>query len=359
MDGARSQAEDRSDRGGITRAHPVAARILRRWRRLTATPGGRDSGRRTLVACSGGADSCALASVLALVEPKPLIVHARHDIRSGVETRADADCVRELASRLGCAVRVVDAPLPRGHGNIESAARTVRYDALVRVARDEGIRFVATAHHADDQLETVLMRLIRGAGPRGIGGIRAHATVRPGVCVVRPMLGVTRDEARGLCVESGIAWREDDTNEDRSLLRNRIRAEVLPALRAIEPGLARRVSADAGAIRLGAEALTELARARWWAPALRAGGSVTLDRAELRAHCPRGAIEPILRLGIDELASGAGHDSIGSRQVGRVADAVFDASTERREFALGPMLVVVHAGAVIFSARTHDDGEDT
>jgi len=351
MRGAPDHGTDTPDRGGISRRHPVAARILRRWRSLTGGPGLDDADRRTIVACSAGADSCALALALSLVDPGPLLVHVRHDIRDKTTTRADADLVGSLGARLGCATEIVEAPVSGDPGNLEAGARAARYDALAGVARREGIRFIATAHHADDQLETVLMRLIRGSGLRGIGGIRDHATLQGGARLVRPMLGVTRAEARALAAEGGIQWREDETNEDRSLLRNRVRAEVLPALHAIDSEVARRVSVDADAFRSGAEALAALVSARWWNNATRDGVAVTLDRDELRSHCPRGAIETLVRLAIDEVGNGAGHDAAGSRAIGRVADAVLDRSTERRTFTLGPMLVVVHAGAVVFSPR--------
>ena len=309
------------------------------------------------MACSGGADSCALALVLALVDPGPLLVHTRHDLRSRAETDADADAVTALGTRLGCETRIVEAPCADRPGNDEANAREARYDALAAIARERSIPFIATAHHADDQLETVLMRLMRGCGMRGVSGIRPRAALRPGVTVVRPMLGVTRDEARSLCDRAGVSWSHDSTNDDASLLRNRIRAEAAPVLRDIEPGLARRISADADAIRAGADALRELVRRHWWDDAARERGAVRFDRAALRASCPPGAIAELVRLGIDEFGAGIGHDAVGAHDLDRVVEAFRDNSTERRAFTLGPIMVVVHAGDVWMTARTRDGEE--
>jgi 2-haloacid dehalogenase len=116
------------------------------------------------------------------------------------------------------------------------------------MAQAHGCRYIATAHHADDQLETVLMRLIRGAGPRGMGGIRAVRSLGQegpegrGVRVVRPMLGMSRDEAVRICTDAEWVWREDASNRDESFLRNAIRARVIPEIKAIRPDAAERAA---------------------------------------------------------------------------------------------------------------------
>ncbi len=141
-------------------------------------PRGGDSHRRTVIACSGGADSSALVIALAAglgVRARDVLVvgHVVHDLRSRGEALADRDAVRALAERLG--LEFVEREVRvRGEwgGNLEALARRARYAALGEMAREAGCGFVATAHHADDQMESVLMALVRGAGLRGLAGIR-------------------------------------------------------------------------------------------------------------------------------------------------------------------------------------------
>lgn len=343
------------DGGVIGRTDPVVARVLRSWRRLTGGAAVRDGDRRTVVACSGGADSVALAIVLSLVEPKPLIVHVVHDMRSVEESERDAAFVEGLAMTLGCGF-VLERVTVRGMGgNLEANARDARYGVLARMAEECGCSYVATGHHADDQLETVLMRLIRGAGLRGLGGMKAKRGIGEGVTLVRPMLGVSRDDVEDLCRRAGVDWVEDATNADVSYLRNRVRAEVVPVLKGIEGGIVERVVGDAESVRDASEALERLVRARWWATAARDGDGVVLSRDALRDEGGAGEIGAILRIGIDELCGGKGHDSVGRREIGCVVDAVMDGSEERRTVRVGPMVVVVHARAVRIARFDGDD----
>src|SRR5690606_35435647 len=108
-------------------------------------------------------------------------------------------------------------------------ARAARYEHLLETARDRGCAVVATGHHADDQAETVLMRVIRGTGPQGIGGIppvRTEAKIR----IVRPLIRLTRAEIHDWLKERGVAYRTDVTNDDPVFLRNRLRRDLLPRI---------------------------------------------------------------------------------------------------------------------------------
>lgn len=308
------------------------------------------------MACSGGADSVALAIVLSLVEPKPLIVHVVHDMRSVEEADGDADFVEGLAMTLGCGF-VLERVTVRGMGgNLEANARDARYGVLARMARARGCSYVATGHHGDDQLETVLMRLIRGAGLRGLGGMKAKRSIGEGVSLVRPMLGVSRNEVEDLCWRVGFPWVEDATNADVSYLRNLVRAEVVPVLKGIEGGIVERVVGDAESVRDASEALERLVRARWWDTAEHDGDGVVLSRDALRDEGGAGEIEALLRIGIDALCAGAGHDAVGRREIGCVVDAVMDGSEERRTVRVGPMVVVVHARTVRIARFGENDG---
>jgi tRNA(Ile)-lysidine synthetase-like protein len=238
----------------ISKRHPLVARIVASWRLLTGGSSLNDEQRRTLIACSGGADSSALAIALAQVRRSVVIGHVLHDLRPLPEAMADRDAARELAERLGvpfaeAAVTVLDQP-----GNPEAVARRERYVALEDMAISNGCVFVATAHHAGDQLETVLMRLLRGTGPRGLRGIAPRRRLSA-ISVVRPMLCATHADCEELCREASWKWREDRTNADTSRLRSALRHRVIPLLFELKPDAAQRASVTAELMREVADAI--------------------------------------------------------------------------------------------------------
>jgi tRNA(Ile)-lysidine synthase len=227
---------------------PIVARILED----AARRGWLEPGEGIAAACSGGADSVFLLRALSQARAKrPLrlvAVHVHHAIR-GAEADEDAAFVEKLAADLEVehALARVDVPAERarrGKGSIETVARELRYRALAEEAFRLGLRTVATGHHRDDLLETVLLGLLRGGGLRAIRGIPRERPLGRGLRVVRPLLDVSREEIlRGLR-ESGFSWREDPSNVDVGPLRNRIRGRLLPLLREIggpslEPSLVR------------------------------------------------------------------------------------------------------------------------
>ncbi len=197
-----------------------------------------------LVAVSGGADSMALLHglhELACRGPWRLTVaHLDHGIR-GKSASEDADFVKAAASRLGipCVSAKVRVPaLAKRQGiSLEMAARKVRYQFLARTARAVKADVIATAHTADDQVETVLLKLIRGAGRSGLSGIDAFTSLE-GVTVMRPLLSVPRAEIESFLKRRKIPWREDASNRDTTFLRNRVRHELIPLLeRDYNPGI--------------------------------------------------------------------------------------------------------------------------
>lgn len=213
------------------------------------------AGERVCVAVSGGADSVALLLALreanALKEPLGLVlsaVHVHHGLR-GAEADADAAFVRQLCERLGVPLAVervdVAARQTKEREGVEEAARELRYGVFWRLMAEGRADVVATAHTLDDQAETVVMKLLRGAWTEGIGGIapvverselRDERSAAHGR-IVRPMLGVRRAEVEGFLRERGQTWREDATNRDVSLTRNRVRHELMPTLRGFNPGV--------------------------------------------------------------------------------------------------------------------------
>jgi tRNA(Ile)-lysidine synthase len=193
------------------------------------------SGERVVIGCSGGADSVALAAALhALTMPLSLelrLVHVNHGLRSSAWQ--DECIVLQIAASLALPVEVVALDAAGGD---EQSLRDARYAALLDCARRFKATAVATAHHAEDQSETVLLALFRGAGPEGISGIRARRSLGAGVDLVRPLLGVTSETLRKYCHARWLPYAVDPTNADPSLRRNAVR-EALEALRPLFPGL--------------------------------------------------------------------------------------------------------------------------
>jgi len=217
------------------------------------------AGDRVAVACSGGADSTALAVALAELRQELGVVvsvaHLNHGLR--VEADADEKFVRELAASLGsefhAAAVDVRAISQDRRISLEAAGRAARYEFFARLTGDGLVDKVATAHTADDQAETVLLRLARGAGTRGLAGI--YDRVR-GRTIIRPMLGIRREEVETFLRRRGQPWREDATNRDPQFTRNRVRHELLPLLeRDYNPNIRRVLNETA-----------EIARAEqdWW-----------------------------------------------------------------------------------------------
>ena len=209
-------------------------------------------GEQVTCAVSGGADSMALLFALYLLKEKLQITlsaaHYNHGLR-GEESDRDEAFVRSFCDRF-------EIPLYCGHGQVtpgpkglEAAAREARYAFFETIPGK-----IATAHTADDNAETVLMHLVRGTGLKGLGGI---TPVRGRV--IRPMLGITRQEVLAFLEEYHVSFVTDSSNETDEFLRNRIRHRVMPLLREENPRLAENLSAMALSLRQDEEALEALA----------------------------------------------------------------------------------------------------
>ena len=187
-----------------------------------------------LVAVSGGADSVALAEGLRRLGARRLhLGHVHHGLRDDAD--ADADFVAELARQWHLPFhleRIDTRQLARRWGaSIEEAARRGRYQSLSALAERIGVAVVAVAHHADDQVETVLYRLVRGTHLRGLAGMRPRRALTRGVALVRPLLWARRRQIESFCRNAALEWRTDPTNRQTDFARNFIRHEVLPMLR--------------------------------------------------------------------------------------------------------------------------------
>ncbi|HEY8693723.1 MAG TPA: tRNA lysidine(34) synthetase TilS [Chloroflexota bacterium] len=192
------------------------------------------AGEVGLVAVSGGADSMCLLHCLARLGCKLAVAHLDHAIRP--ESEADADFVREAAASLGleCIVerRAVPAYRRQRKLSLEAAAREVRHAFLREAAAKLGASAIFLGHTADDQVETFLLRLIRGAGVAGLRGMQPQEDL-----LCRPMLGIWRSDVEVWLREHDLEWHEDASNRDPRFLRNRVRHELLPLLASLNPGV--------------------------------------------------------------------------------------------------------------------------
>ncbi len=234
-------------------------RTIRRYDLLPA-------GSRVLVGLSGGSDSVAVTRILLeLAEHGGFTVaglaHLNHGLRPSA-ARDEAFC-REFAQRVGLAL-VVEHAAVRDFASseslsIEDAARRLRYAFLERAAAEMAADRIAVGHTQDDQAETVLLKLMRGAGLRGLGGIYPRRGA-----VIRPLLDVTHDDLRAYLRSRAETWIEDETNQDLANPRNRIRHRVLPELdRALEGSARPAISRAAALIREDSQWLDALAEERF------------------------------------------------------------------------------------------------
>jgi tRNA(Ile)-lysidine synthase len=290
----------------MARAPAALRHLAGRAARALAAAGPPAAGDGIAVAVSGGADSLALLHALrTLAGPRRwrlVVVTVDHGLRP--DSAADAAFVADHAKLLGLSTQLLTidpAELERHRAaGPEGAARAARYQALRQAAAAAGCRFIATGHTLDDQAETVLLQLLRGAGPGGVAGM----AIREGD-LLRPLLGVRRAETRACCEAVGVAWREDPSNADEDLLRNAVRRRVLPLLEELRPGAARTLARHAA---LAAE------ERDWLAPLTGAALSEVLaegehpqpaqqGRAALRA-APLAALPPALGRRVVRAAAG-------------------------------------------------------
>jgi tRNA(Ile)-lysidine synthase len=299
-------------------------------------------GDAVLVAVSGGADSVALLHVLSELAPSWCltlhVLHVDHGLRA--DSARDADVVRALGARLGVPVHVERVQV--GPGSLEAAARAARYAALEAWADRLGAARIATGHTADDQAETVLMRVLGGAGVRGLAAI---PPVRGRV--IRPLLEVRRQTLRDAVHAAGLPWVEDPANRDPKFLRNRIRHELLPLLAAsysadVVPALAKTARLAREAVDgLERTAGAELARLAALEP-----DALTLPRAALAA-LPAPVAAEVLRQAAARLGSRAPLRAWAHRGLRRVLSA----TPPRRPFRLGGVAVEVSGDRIRVSAR--------
>jgi tRNA(Ile)-lysidine synthase len=193
-----------------------------------------------LLAVSGGADSVALLYILYKLCPKDLhIAHINHQLR-GSESLKDEEYVKSLADKFNLPITIesvdVKTYAKENRLSIETAARKLRLDALCGIADKYNCRYIATAHHKNDNAETVIHRILRGTGFKGLAGIRPM-TIIDGKTFIRPLLCLSRRQIEGYLESQSVSWQTDHTNIDCRFTRNRIRHQLLPYLEKSTPNL--------------------------------------------------------------------------------------------------------------------------
>ena len=263
-----------------------------------------------LVAVSGGPDSVCLLRLLVKLKEKLGInlhvAHLNHQLR-GAESESDAQYVFDLAQHLGVPVTIekrdVKSYQTEKRISLEEAAREVRYDFLAQIAQAIGTSQVAVGHTRDDNIETILMHLIRGSGTKGLQGLHPHTEwqITDGnLTIIRPLLSVSRKETAGYCEEYNIMPRLDSSNLSLSPLRNRVRLKLLPLLKSYNPRIAEALLRMA---RIAADDLTFIEQAGmgcWTRIAQRQKDTIILDKEKL-LELPPALKRLVLRISLEKL----------------------------------------------------------
>jgi tRNA(Ile)-lysidine synthase len=360
----RSEAQPASPATGrVPPGLPLAARrdpIVSTVARRLLGRCGVSAGSRVVIGVSGGADSVALllaGRALAERDAKgaagivPVAVHVHHHLRGG-DADGDAAFVASLCADLDVEIHVEHVRPDDGPGNLAQRARTMRYEALRRVAASVRAPAVAVAHHGDDQLETLVMALARGAGADGLGGMPWRRPIDDDVALVRPLLDLRADDCRALCRRAGIGWREDASNLDPASARGRLRRDVMPVLEALWNGAPRRATHTAELLAAAGGALE------------RQLDTVLGDRS--RRRWPRAALAdlpvPIIAAGLRRAAVHAApdrRDDLGQRLLLPAAEAIADDDVRPRSFDWpGGLHLEITARDVALVAGDDPPGDD-
>jgi len=266
-------------------------------------------GERLVVGVSGGPDSVCLLDVLIHLDYAVIIAHLNHGLRP--EAKAEAAQVAELASLYQAPFLYAEldaARYSKEQGlSIEEAGRELRYRFLFQAAQDHDASAVAVGHNADDQVETVLMHLLRGAGLSGLTGMAYHSLPNPWsdrIPLIRPLLSIWREQIQAYNQEHDLKTILDPSNLDTRLYRNRLRHELIPYLEEYNPGIRPILWRTADILRQDAGALQSLVDSAWQACFLERGeGYVTFEREALLQQ-PSGVQRRIIRRAIGSLRPG-------------------------------------------------------
>jgi len=280
-----------------------------------------------VVGVSGGADSVCLLHVLAKWQKrlgiKLHIAHLNHQLR-GAESEADAEYVSNLAGSLGIPITVdsqdVAAYRTERNCSIEEAARELRYAFLARVAKEVGANRIAIGHTRDDQVETILMHILRGTGITGLCGLAPCSPMaydsqgmslpasplslrakRSNLLVIRPLLDITREETTSYCQEHQLDPRIDSSNLSLSFFRNRLRLQLLPLLRQYNPSVDQALLRLADIAKEDSVLIEQQASGLWDEVARQENNTIYLDKKQI-ASLPIALQRQLLRVAVTKLA---------------------------------------------------------
>ena len=306
-------------------------------------------GARVIVSVSGGADSMALLSLLHRLAPTYrltlIVAHVNHQLRGGEAIR-DARFVERYAAELDLPFHqmAVDVKALKQRTGLSSqhAARQLRYGALQSLSCSLAATHVALGHTADDQAETLLMRLLRGGGPAGLAGIPVKR-----MPFIRPLLRVHRDSILAYLRAAGIPWVEDSSNTNRGYLRNRVRLDLMPALRAYHPNVARRLHHVADMLRADNDVLEQQTEALARQVLSRGVGNAMLAiRRGPFAAAPLAMQRRLLRYAIDRLPR-SGH-AAGFRELEALLQFVVSGGNVGQRLTLaGRLMAERHTDVVL------------
>lgn len=325
--------------------HPFVKAIGRSLRHRC----GVEAGSSLLVAVSGGGDSVALLRALAAIAPrrgwklKLSVGHVQHHLRDeGGQAEADAQFVAQLAEQLGLdGLRAdLDPQSLQQGGNTEALARQGRYDALTEMAEQAGADFVATAHHGDDQLETILMRLLRGSSVRGLAGMAWRRHVQPGsnIWLIRPMLALDRADVLRFLHDLNQPWRRDHTNADVTRLRARLRHDVLPVLHDIQPNLAHRTVGAAQHLRDVAHMMNRTIEMIYHEQVRGDAETLFIMDRDMVGELIRAMVWDLMRRVLIE--AGCSPDTLTRKTLSPIVSAIRDGKGGKRTFDLSNSVVV-------------------
>ncbi len=314
---------------------------------------------RVLVAVSGGSDSVCLLMVLHEMRPRGVlpgldlhVAHVNYGLR-GEESEKDEAYVRDLGRTLSLPVHVERVHLvPRPGQTWQSQARDARYAFFARMRREYGLTALATGHTADDQAETVLLWLLRGSGTSGLAGIPAQR----GDGIIRPLLGVTREQVLDYLASRGIAYRTDASNATRVYRRNRIRHEIVPLLRTFNPRIVQGLARAAEILAAEAALLDDLERERWKAVVKDVAPGRVVLQGERLAQEPLGLQRRLLRRALSVVRGSAA--GLTFRHVGDVLARVVGAGRGGK-LDLPGGIVVEREGALITVGRSCVEGQSS
>ena len=306
--------------------------------------------KRIIVGLSGGPDSVALLDVMASLGRRAgfavVAAHLDHALRP--DSAEDAAFCRDLCAELGVAFRTaradVRARAAREGGGIEEAARLERHAFLRRVKDEEGACAIALAHTRDDQAETVLLRMLRGAGGLGLSAMRPRAGD-----LLRPMLALSRRDVLDHLAARGLRFRQDPTNADLAIARNRVRHELIPYLeRHFNPALRDSLARTATVLAEESEVLAAVAADAHLARGHAEGGVYVLSRAALNA-APKAVARLSVRRGLQE---SGGLRGVGLRHVDAILELAASATPSGRRLPLpGGREAVFHFDQVRIGPR--------